>query len=31
MLVRQLHGFVAHSTDLVAALPSSSPSRKGKR
>lgn len=31
MLVRQLHGFVAHSTDLIAALPSSSPSRKGKR
>lgn len=31
MLVRQLHGFVAQSTDLIAALPSSSPSRKGKR
>ena len=30
-LVRQLHGFVAQSTDLIAALPSSSPSRKGKR
>lgn len=31
MLVRQLHGFVAQSTDLIAALPSPSPSRKGKR
>jgi len=33
MLVRQLHGFVAQSFDLIAALPSpsSSPSRKGKR
>ena len=31
LLVRQLHGFVAQSSDLMAALPSSPPTRKGKR
>jgi nicotinamidase-related amidase len=31
LLVRQLHGFVAQSPDLIAALPSSPPTRKGKR
>jgi nicotinamidase-related amidase len=31
LLVRQLHGFVAQSSDLIAALPSSPPTRKGKR
>ena len=31
LLVRQLHGFVAQSSDLIAALPSSPSIRKGKR